>query len=85
MRASDLLGPNEMKRIGASYIQAGLWRGFETRDGKASACPPAVSSTFLAVSLLRDCTPIESRSAWSGKRFRRLAAGFEVHRQTGVF
>ena len=24
---------NEMKRIGANYIQAGLWRGFAVRDG----------------------------------------------------
>ena len=24
---------DEMKRIGANYIQAGLWRGFATRDG----------------------------------------------------
>jgi len=22
-----------MKRIGANYVQAGLWRGFSTRDG----------------------------------------------------
>jgi putative intracellular protease/amidase len=24
---------DEMKRIGANYVQAGLWRGFSTRDG----------------------------------------------------
>jgi putative intracellular protease/amidase len=24
---------DELKRLGASYIQAGLWRGFAVRDG----------------------------------------------------
>jgi putative intracellular protease/amidase len=24
---------NELKKLGANYIQAGLWRGFATRDG----------------------------------------------------
>ena len=24
---------NEMRRIGANYVQAGLWRGFAVRDG----------------------------------------------------
>jgi len=24
---------DEMKKIGANYIQAGVWRGFATRDG----------------------------------------------------
>jgi putative intracellular protease/amidase len=24
---------DELKRIGANYIQAGLWRGFAVRDG----------------------------------------------------
>ena len=24
---------DELKKIGANYIQAGLWRGFATRDG----------------------------------------------------
>jgi len=43
VRSMNLLGPNkhlmpwriedEMKKLGANYLQAGLWRGFAVRDG----------------------------------------------------
>ena len=30
---------DELKRIGANYVQAGLWRGFAVRDMARLSCP----------------------------------------------
>src|SRR4029434_1846269 len=39
---------DEMKRIGANYIQAGMWRGFAVRDGTLITGPHNFSGTETA-------------------------------------
>jgi putative intracellular protease/amidase len=39
---------NELKALGANYIQAGLWRGFATRDGNLITGQQSVSGTETA-------------------------------------
>ncbi|MGH6811433.1 MAG: hypothetical protein ACREDM_03525 [Methylocella sp.] len=39
---------DELKRIGAKYIQAGLWKGFAVRDGNLITGQQRVSGTETA-------------------------------------
>ncbi len=44
---------DEMKRIGANYIQAGLWRGFAVRDGNLITGQQNFSGSETAETLIR--------------------------------
>lgn len=39
---------DEMKKIGANYVQAGLWRGFAVRDGNLITGQQTFSGTETA-------------------------------------
>ncbi len=44
---------DEMKKIGANYIQAGLWRGFAVRDGNLITGQQNFSGSETAVAVIR--------------------------------
>ena len=44
---------DELKKIGANYVQAGLWRGFATRDGNLLTGQQNFSGTETAELLVR--------------------------------
>ncbi len=44
---------DEMKRIGANYVQGGLWRGFTVRDGNLLTGQQNFSGMETAEALIR--------------------------------